>query len=78
LEFSDYEGNIYSKKDQIPKDRSYILSKNGVYILRSLNKNFRFRSNEQRIALEKDIFTEDDLIIILPTGQGKSLLFFSY
>jgi hypothetical protein len=39
-----YGGNIYATKDKIPKDQSYILCKNGVYI----NGKFNFGSNRGR------------------------------
>jgi hypothetical protein len=39
-----YGGNIYANKDQIPKDRSYVVCKNGVYI----NGKFNFGSTKGR------------------------------
>ena len=40
--------------------------------------NALFRSHEQRLAFEKTLCTNDELLVILPTGLGKSCLFYAY
>lgn len=52
-----------------------------IRILRELVKVegvANFRSNHQKLAVEYSVFSERDLVIVLGTGQGKSLTFFSY
>ena len=38
----------------------------------------QFRSPEQRAAVDNTLHTANDVVAILPTGTGKSLLFFLY
>ena len=42
------------------------------------DRNAVFKSPEQRAAVENVLFTTSDIIAVLPTGCGKSLIFFLY
>ena len=39
---------------------------------------FAFRSLMQQVAVEASLFGSEDLIVVLPTGMGKSICFFAY
>lgn len=72
----------FSEKSLIILESTFLTSDAGDTAIKAMRKLFRvddpvFSSLEQRTAIEYILSTTLDLLVILPTGGGKSILFFA-